>query len=84
MLCFKVVLQLVFFFFKLAWASVTILGSKLIFWGKNLWNNTLYEKEENKMVGILCQDFKFVLVAEVFIVCARLLQRRKKLRSSRE
>ena len=27
MLCFKVVLQLVFFFFKLAWASVTILGS---------------------------------------------------------
>ena len=34
MLCFKVVLQLVFFFFKLAWASVTILGSKLIFWGE--------------------------------------------------
>ena len=40
MLCFKVVLQLVFFFFKLAWASVTILGSKLIFRAKNLWNNT--------------------------------------------
>ena len=39
--CFKVVLQLVFFFLKLARASVTILGSKLIFWGKKLWNKTL-------------------------------------------
>ena len=36
-------LQVVFVFFKLAWASVTILGSKLISWGKKLWNNTLYD-----------------------------------------
>ena len=39
--------------FNLAWASVTILGSKLIFWGKKLWKNTLYEEEENIMVGII-------------------------------
>ena len=43
----------VFFFVKLAWASVTILGSKLIFWGKKNWNNTLYEEKENIMVGII-------------------------------
>ena len=38
------------------------------------------------MVGIilLCQDFKFVVVAEVFIVHAKLLQRSKKPRSSHE
>ena len=37
-------LQLVFLFFKLAWASVTILGSKLISCGKKkVWNNTLYD-----------------------------------------
>ena len=53
----KEVLQLVFFFFKSAWASVTILGSKLIFWGKNLWNKTLNEKEENIMVGIIKPGF---------------------------
>ena len=36
-----------FLFFKYAWASVTILGNKLIFWGKKLWNKTLHEEEEN-------------------------------------
>ena len=49
MFCFKVVLQLVFFFFKLGWASGTIWSSKPIFWekkrpiwrgrGHNGWNN---------------------------------------------
>ena len=41
----------------LAWASVTILGRKLLFWGKNLWNETLYEKEENIMLGIIMPGF---------------------------
>ena len=56
-----------------------MLGSKLIFWGeKKLWNNTLYEEEEEIMVGIIImKDFKFVLVAEVIIVHAKLLQRSK-------
>ena len=40
-------------FLFLPWALVTILGSKLILWGKKLWNNTLYEEEENLMVGII-------------------------------
>ena len=69
----KVVLQLVFFFFKLAWASFTILGSKLIFWEKKLWNNTLYEEEENTMVEIIMPGFQIVLVAEMIILHAKLL-----------
>ena len=44
------------------------LGSKVIFWGQKLWDKTLYEEEENLLVGItlLRQD---VLVAEVIIDC---------------